>query len=140
MPGGGPANAIADGYELVMFTRHPLQLDSATDTSTPFGQAHATINSILNLIARYAEQATLNPGDTCEFPEEMEHVGGKCLIFGDYGVLEDSEVRRFGLLLVMEVFRSEMDFARRESGGELLERLKNSGAYPYTDLNRPPVA
>jgi hypothetical protein len=133
-PGEGSANAVFKNYELVMFTRHPLSLEDASG-HTPFGRAHANINSILNMIARYSAQATLNPRETCEFPKKMEVVGGKCLIFDAYS----DAPADFGLMAVIEVFRSEMDFARANGGDELFNRLKAAGHYPYSDLDRDPV-
>src|SRR3981081_1663337 len=47
-PNGGSSNAVYRGYEIVMFTRQPLDLDAAEDESTPFGQMHKTINAILD--------------------------------------------------------------------------------------------
>jgi hypothetical protein len=101
--GNGPSNRVYPVYELVMFTKHALNLDEAKDDTTPFGSAHRNLNSILNLIARYCTEATLNPGDTCEFPEEMENVGGKCLIFDAYSPTDASGPREIGLLLIIEV-------------------------------------
>ncbi len=46
----------------------------------------------------------------------------------------------FGLLAIIEVFRSEMDFARQCGGAVLIERLKAEGCYPYSDLDREPIA
>jgi len=31
-------------------------------------------------------------------------------------------------------------FARGQGGGKLIDRLKNAGHYPYSDLEREPVA
>lgn len=134
----GSSNTHYDAYELVMFTRHPLDLDQAKEESTPFGKAHSNINAVLNCVAPYSEQATLNPYETCEFPAEIDVVGGKCLIFDSYGEHEVND-KRFGLLLLIEVFRSEMDFAREEGGAALLSKLKSAGHYPYSDLDRDPV-
>ena len=40
----------------------------------------------------------------------------------------------------MEIFRSEMDFARANGGEELVAKLKAEGHYyPYSDLDRAPV-
>lgn len=127
-------------YELVMFTRHPIDLDAADDDETPFGAIHSNIGAILNVMAPYSAQATLNPHETCEFPADMENLGGKCLVFDAYGNNEFDTQHEFGLLLLIEVFRSEMEFAREEGGAALLERLKLAGHYPYSDLDRKPVA
>jgi hypothetical protein len=69
----------------------------------------------------------------------MERVGGKCLIFDSYASIE-CEGSRFGLLLILEVFRSEMEYARRSGGDKLLAKLKEAGHYPYSDLEREPVS
>ena len=134
--GKGPSNSFHHAYELVMFTRERLNLDLANDSSTAFGRAHASINSILNRVARYSEQATLNPLETCEFPEEMESVGGKCLIFDSYS---PKASKPMGLMLLIEVFRDEMNFARNNGGAALIALLKSNGVYPYSDLVRSPV-
>jgi hypothetical protein len=138
LPGEGSANEVFDSYELVMFTRHPLEFDNKDEAATPFGRALQTISPILNCIARYSEQASLNPRETCEFPEEFETLGGKCLIFDSYGQ-EADEPADFGLLLVLEIHRSEMEYAREHGGQDLLDRLKEAGYYPYSDLDRPAV-
>ncbi|HVW01441.1 MAG TPA: suppressor of fused domain protein [Planctomycetaceae bacterium] len=139
-PTEGSSNEFHRTYELVMFTRYTLDLDEAEDQETEFGAAHWKMQTILNLIARYSLEATLNPHDTCEFPEDMDDVGGKCLIFDDYACISDDVVERFGLLLVLEVHRSEMEFAREEGTEELITLLKEQGYYPYSDLDRPAVA
>lgn len=138
-PGEGSKNDVFQNYELVMFTRHPLPADMNRDESNPFGRAHANIARILNPIALYSGQAKLNPYETCEFPAEMEDIGGKCLLFDAYlGDKEDAD-DTFGLLLIIEIFRSEMEYARQHGGRALLELLHEAGHYPYSDLDRDPV-
>jgi hypothetical protein len=140
LPGEGSSNRVFGCYELVMFTKHPLDLDAAKDESTPFGRAHMAINAILNHIAPYSAQATLNPNETCEFPADMPRVGGRCLIFDGYPSYAEDEPAEFGLVVVIEVYRSEMEYARKNGGAKLLRRLKDKGHYPYSDLDRKPVA
>ncbi|MGL6097672.1 MAG: hypothetical protein ACRC7O_17970 [Fimbriiglobus sp.] len=139
-PGEGSSNRVFDCYELVMVTKHPIDLDAARDQNTAFGRAHAVINAVLNRIAPYSAQASLNPNETCEFPADMPAVGGRCLIFDGYPSYDADEPAEFGLLLVLEVFRSEMAFARKNGGASLIERLRANGHYPYSDLDRAPVA
>jgi hypothetical protein len=127
-------------YELVMFTRHPLDLDAAKHESAPFGRAHAAISAILNCVAPYSAQASLNPNETCEFPADMPRLGGRCLIFDGYPSYSHAEPTDFGLLAVIEVFPSEMEYARKNGGAKLLERLQAKGHYPYSDLDRELVA
>lgn len=130
-------NSKYSKYEIVMFTEHKLDLDDAKNEETPFGKAHRNISSVLNLIANYSTEAILEPYETCEFPEDMEDVGGKCLIFDSYEPNgKKSNDDGFGIMLVIEVFRDEMDFAREKGGKVLLNKLKKKGFYPYSDLNR----
>lgn len=140
LPNEGSSNDVYRAYELVMFTKHRLDLDAATDENTEFGRAHSSINAILNCIAPYSAQATLNPNETCEFPVDMKDVGGKCLIFDGYACHSDDVAKNFGLLAIIEVFRSEMEYARKKGGAKLINRLKEEGVYPYSDLDRAPVA
>ena len=132
-------NDVYDRYELVMFTRHALNLDEAHDETTAFGRAHACINAILNCIAPYSTQATLNPNETCEFPEEMDRVGGRCLIFAGYASHQLDDGQTFGMLAIIEILRSEMEFAREHGRAQLLDLLKQHGHYPFSDLDREPV-
>ncbi|CAM4277868.1 suppressor of fused domain protein [Flavobacterium terrigena] len=66
-----------------------------------------------------------------------------CLILDNYKP-ENKEFkigdRSHHLLLCIEVFRSEMEFARKNGSAKLIELLKEKGFYPYSDLDRTPVA
>lgn len=139
LPGEGSSNDVFQCYELVMFTRHAVDLD-AKDEDEGFGRMQHTINAILNAIAPYSAQATLNPNETCEFPADMPTIGGRCLIFDGYPTYDDVEPDEFGLLAIIEIFRSEMDYARANGGAKLLRLLRKHGHYPYSDLDREPVA
>lgn len=139
LPNEGSSNKAFSCYELVMFTRQAIDLQEHY-SDTDFGRAEKSISAILNRIAWYSADASLNPAETCEFPSEMETVGGKCLIFDDYASFSNDTVRNFGLLLIIEIFRSEMEFAMKKGGDRLLHLLKQSGHYPYSDLDRQPVA
>ena len=48
-------------YELVMFTRHAIDIDAAKSEKKAIGRAHKVLNAVLNCIAPYSAQATLNP-------------------------------------------------------------------------------
>lgn len=131
-------NSIYSKYEIVMFTEHKIDLEGSREEVSPFGVDQRNINAILNCIALYSAQAELNPGETCEFPKDMDTVGGKCLIFDNYESVPDlSENNEFGVMLIMEIFRDEMEFAMDNGGQALLSKLKDKGIYPYSNLNRP---
>lgn len=136
-PGDGSTSRTFDNYELVMFTREPISLDDSYNEQTPWGRIHCKLNAVLNCMARYSADADLNPNETCEFPGDMKHIGGECLIFDAYP--SDEIDPEFGLLLLIRIHRSEMDYAREHGGGMLLDKLKFAGHYPYSDLDREPV-
>jgi hypothetical protein len=138
LPGKGSSNRVFQSYELVMFTRRRINIDAVKNRRTAFGRAHAILNAALNRIAPYSENATLNPNETCEFPADMPIVGGRCLIFNAYPTCPEEQVK-FGLLALIEVFRTEMDYARKHGGAKLLKKLKSKGHYPYSDMDRDPV-
>ena len=139
LPGEGSSNDAFECFELVMFTRHSIDCDDVNNAETKFGKVDARIRAILNCIAPYSAQAILNPGDTCEFPEDMQYVGGGCLIFDAYPNCPDEEPAPFGLMCVIEIFPSEMAFAREHGSEDLFEKLKAKGHYPYSDMDRKPV-
>ena len=138
VPDEGESNDDFENYELVMFTRHRISLDDASDESTPSGQAHYQIKVILNRLRPYSAEGALNAFETCEFRPEIETVGVSCLIFDDYGGRPaDNPV---GLLAAIRIHRSEMDFARASGVENLKFKLKKAGYDPCSDLCLPAVA
>jgi hypothetical protein len=137
--GAGPSNRELSCYELVMFTRHPLNLAEAQDPDTAFGQVHDRIRQILIPLARYSSMAELNALEVLTLPADLKGVGGACLVFDEYARRSDELVTDFGLLVVIEVFREELTFALENGADTLLHLLKDAGHYPYTDLDRAPV-
>lgn len=140
-----PSNDWLDAYELVMVTNKKIDLDSVKDESIDvdsFSYDHKYINSILNMIGRYSAQAKLNPYETIEFPSDIDGVGGKCLILDILSepiISKETKNRKFGLILIMEIHRDEMQFAMQQKGKELIEILKEKGVYPYSGINRKSV-
>lgn len=124
-------------YELLAFTRHKIQ--NLLDESNQFNQIERRICGIFTDIGNYSYQAKLEPGDTCEIPRDDED--NICLIFDEYnnGVGFRINGKGYGLLVCMEVFRSEMLYAMEHGSASLLEKLKQHGYYPYSDLDRNPV-
>lgn len=137
--GDGPKPNRLGTYELVAFTKEAY--NDIEDSRTAFNLMERRFCGIFTTIGNYSNQAVLNPNETCEVPANGEE--NRCLVFDNY--LPDNKAFKIGirnhhLLLCLEVFRSEMNFARKNGTGELLERLKAAGLYPYSDLNRDPVA
>jgi Suppressor of fused protein (SUFU) len=137
--GKGPKPNEHGTFELVAFTRLLLheELDQADH---PFTKIMFRLRGIFTTIGFYATDALLRPGDTCEVPVDGED--NRCLVFDLYEPAGKSfHIGSFKshLLLCMEVFRSEMEFARSNGSASLLQKLKEAGHYPYSDLDRKAV-
>jgi len=136
--GKGPKPNRIGTYELVAFTKLPY--DTAEGRETPFDLIERRTCGTFTAIGNYSFDAVLNPNDTCEIPRDDEE--NRCIIFDNY---EPSTVdfnigdRKHHLLLCLEIFRSEMEFARQNGGSNLIALLKQNGFYPYSDLDRTPV-
>jgi hypothetical protein len=125
-------------YELVTFTREAMTDDDSEDH--PFNKIERRMCGIMTGIGNYSFHARLEPGETAELPSEGEE--NKCLIFDEYQSGEQQFMignRKHGLLLIMEIFPSEMQFARDHGSDQLFARLREKGIYPYSDLDRSPV-
>ncbi|HMG83968.1 MAG TPA: suppressor of fused domain protein [Ferruginibacter sp.] len=137
--GNGPKPNRLGTYELVAFTKQPYNESEGTETA--FNLIERRICGIFTTIGNYSFQAVLNPNETCEVPTDREE--NRCLVFSNYQ--PDNKQFKIGdrqhhLLLCLEIFRSEMEFARKNGSEELLDKLKVAGHYPYSDLDREPVA
>ncbi len=137
--GKGPVPNKTGTYELVAFTK--LKYSSDTTETQPFNKIERHICGILTGIGNYSFEAKLEPLETCELPQD-EGEPNLCLIFDEYkpnGKEFRIGTRKHGLLLVMEVFRDEMEFAMSNGTGKLVQKLKEKGYYPYSDLDRKSV-
>jgi hypothetical protein len=136
--GNGPKPNRLGTYELVAFTKEPY--NESKDIHTAFNLIERRICGIFTTIGNYSFQAVLNPNETCEVPRDDDE--NRCLVFDNYQ--PDSKEFKVGdrkhhLLLCLEIFRSEMEFARKNGSAELFSLLKENGYYPYSDLDREPV-
>lgn len=126
-------------YELVAFTKQRFpEPGKENDESQPFNIIERRLCGIMTSIGIYSLQASLKPGDTCEIPEN-EGGSERCLILDEYDpsgkdfVIEN---RKYRLLLCMEIFRDEMEYAMEFGSSALIEKLKAAGYYPYSDMDR----
>ena len=126
-------------YELVALTKHNFEESDKLGEGN-FGQIERRFCGIFTGIGNFSFQAKLEPGETCELPVDGEP--NRCLIFDEYtDVNEPFKVNgnNYGLLLIIEVHREEMEFAMQNGSQELFKKLKAKGYYPYSDLDRPSV-
>lgn len=137
--GTGPLPNSLGTYELVAFTRHDY--NNNDEIPTPFNLIERKVCGIFTTIGFFSREAILNPNETCELPNG-EGEENTCLVFDLYepdGRKLTVGDRQHHLLLCLQVFRSEMDFARKNGSKELFKKLKDAGHYPYSDLDRKAV-
>lgn len=138
--GTGPLPNRFGTYELVAFTKK--EYSNGEDVQTEFNLIERKICGIFTTTGFFSRQAVLNPNETCEIPNE-EGKENTCLVFDIYRPDNKEFVigeRKHHLLLCIQIFRSEMEYARANGSEELFKKLKEAGHYPYSDLDRQPVA
>ena len=137
--GSGPKPSRIGTYELVACTK--IRIDDKKSKKL-FDAIEFHICKILTSVAHLSYYEKLNPLDTCEVPADTDDKRFWSLVFDEWKS-QSNEFRigpkKHGLLLCIEIFRSEMEFAIQNDSQELLDRLKEKGYYPYSDLNRESV-
>lgn len=141
--GKGPKNREFKSFELCMFSPVEFNLDLAGDQETSMGMAHQRMKATLNALAVYASSASLNVNDTLEFPVDFdENLGGQCYLISALSKNGKSlwiDKQEFGLLVAINIHRSEMNYARENGALSLVAKLQESGLFPYSSLERQPV-
>ncbi|MGN6416862.1 MAG: hypothetical protein ACTHMC_05200 [Pseudobacter sp.] len=136
--GAGPLPNCLGTYELLAFTR--LSFNQDQQLPDAFNEIERRFCQIFTIMAEYAKDAVLNPGETCELPsDEGRNV---CLIFDQYQPSDNKFLvgeSEHHLLLCLEIFKSEMDYSRTNGSAALFNKLREAGHYPYSDMNREPV-
>lgn len=125
-------------FELVAFTKE--KYTDWTNELNEFSKFNLKFNSIFTRIGDYSFSARLDPGQTCELP--MDDGENLYFIFDNYSP-ENKEFRignqNYCLLLLIQIFDEEWEYAKKESGSALIEKLKLEKVYPYSDMNRQSV-
>ena len=128
--GNGPKKNRIGTYELVAFTKY--NYNTSEETQTPFNLIERKACGFLTAIGMFSSQAVLNPKETIEVPNG-ENEENTCLVLDLYepnGMKFKIGNREHHLLLCMQIFRSEMDFARQNGSDELFKILKEKEIYP----------
>ncbi len=147
--GKGPKPNLMGTYELVACSRlrkpqsDPSYTVKAVNNKemTSFDVQERRICGTFTSIGFYSYQTVLKPGETCEIPGDDES-DTKCIVFDKFdtkGIPFKVEDKAYGLLLCIEVHRSEMEYAMKNGSASLLAKLKKAGVYPYSDLDRESV-
>jgi hypothetical protein len=148
--GSGPKPNRKGTYEIITCTKltmPPLEPHEVRKKRieegrlSDFDKIECRMTGIMTRVGNYSFDAVLNPGETAEIPWEDDEVN--CLVFDEFdtkGISFEIEGKKHCLLLCIEIFRSEMEYAKQFGSKLLLAKLKDSGFYPYSDLDRKPVA
>ena len=137
--GSGPLPNKLGTYELVAFTKYDYKNND--DVQSPFNLIERKVCSFFTTIGFFSRQAVINPNETCEVPNG-DGEENTCLVFYLYEPDNKKFIignRKHHLLLCIQIFRTEMEFSRANGSQQLLEKLIQSGHYPYSDLDREPV-
>jgi len=133
--GSGPVPNKMGTFELIAFTR---RIDNDRGQQS-LEEVIGRFSNIFTVLGKYSYVYNVEPGDTCEIPLEDEEI---CLLFDEYENDEKKFIingREHGLLLCIEVFRQEMEFAMEHGSDEIIFCLKLLNHYPFSDLDREPV-
>ena len=136
-------------------TKKPGFFKRLFSVKSPEEKKRDDLHRVLTNLAFYvcSDGVEVNGYDTLEFPQDFDdkQLAGRCFIFDELPAAAPVPVptspderspldgKRFGVLLAIEVFRKEMNWAREEGTEKLVERLQAAGAYPFSDLDREPV-
>lgn len=138
LKGAHASNSVYRKYELVAFTPHKAGQDIGDLTDMAGDTPGGRLRGALAYIGAYAFEARLEPGNTIEFPEDFApSMAGRAFVFDTY--MPEKFSPPFGLMLMMEIHREEMAWAMDNNGLALIEKLKASGDYPYSRIDRPAV-
>jgi hypothetical protein len=144
--GQGPQRNPFGTYELLACTRlraapspTPLFKREADRSRAPYERMAERIAYMLTLLAGSSTERVLSPGDTAEL--DYGPKGQLSLLFDRFDRPSALRVgkKKHHLLLCMEIFPSELAFARQAGTARLLPLLQAAGHYPYSDLDREPV-
>jgi len=126
-----PLRSRIGTYEFIAFSKYDVASNEAKAIIYK-------MNNIFTVLGNYSTEAVLNPFETCEIPTENENI---CIIFDEYPTNNqfNFDGKKHGLLLIIEVFQDEMNFAMKYGTRNLLRLLKEKGFYPFSDLDRESV-
>jgi len=135
--GTGPKPNRNGTFELIAFTKE--KINDFENKDLPFNKIERRFCGIFTSIGNYSFQAKLEPGETCEIPNEK---GNIYMVFDEYKPDGKDFLignKKHGLLLIIEIFKDELDFARENGSKQLIQKLKEKNIYPYSDMNRESV-
>lgn len=131
--GIGPKPNKLGTYELVAFTKEPY---NSSKKKNAFNAIERRVCWLFSVIANYTRDTVVQPYEMADVPDEDDSM--HYMIFDEYPTAEkfNFDGKKHGLMLVIEIFESEKNYADEYGGRALIDLLKKKGYYPYCDLNR----
>jgi hypothetical protein len=102
--------------------------------------AHKTENkwgiNLISNLSYYTLDASINSGETMDLgPYALPENTVKAIIFDKYATFR-IDLKKYGLMLILGITEDELEWAKRNGGTKLIEKLKEKNIYPITDLQR----
>ena len=135
--GKGTRSLLLGRYELAIKTRHAMpESGNIPFDDSDFGKANKQLASVLQTVAKYATTTELEPFQTIESAEGPKWYGAILLGLQN----RTAQHHDFGMMLIVQVHKSELAFARKHGTEKLIDLLEKYTMFPFSDLDRPPVA
>ena len=94
--------------------------------------------NLIRMLAYSTLDESLNSCETMDIGGFGKKVGFNAIIFDKYSSTE-IDGKEIGLMLVIGITKQELKWAFKNSGKELIAKLKESGIYPYSLAKRKSV-
>ena len=93
-------------------------------------------SNLISNLSYYTLDASINSGETMDIGTYalLENTV-KAIIFDKYDTFRIGTME-YGLMLIIGITEDELEWAKRNRGVKLLEKLKEENIYPFTDLKR----
>ena len=96
--------------------------------------------NLISKLSYYTLESSMNPGETMDLGGNfvLDDCGIKALVFSKYA---DFKVKgkKYGILLLVGITADELEWAKENSGDDLIAKLKEAGVYPKTDFKRKSI-
>ena len=95
--------------------------------------------NLISMLAYYTQEASLNAGETMGLPPELCSGNGLAGILFNKHTQIAYKGKTLGIMAVIGITKSEIEYSMRFGGSTLLSALKDKGIYPFTIFNRRPA-
>jgi len=95
--------------------------------------------NLISNLSYYTLESSINSGETMSIGTyAMSENTIKAIVFNKYASFKIG-LKKYGLMLVLGITEDELEWAKKNSGEKLIERLKEKNIYPITELKRKSI-